>query len=255
MHRKITAIFLFLILALANLAPSAMAGGYGFPKKAEDAAAASGDDLCVQGAVIKNANDTALAADGDYTVPTCNDVGNLKIQIEPSRKAAYCAQSDLFSPAASATDFACMAGSGTKTIKILQIKLALYNGATGANNIVHLIRRSTDNSGGTSTSPTTVKCDTSSSSSTCTIRHYTANPSLGTTVGTIATKLVSSLYGSTYANQPIGPEFETIMYDATTGLRPPIVLRGTSEVLTLNAAGVSLSASTGARVTWVWTEE
>jgi hypothetical protein len=71
---------------------------------------------------------------------------------------------DLFSRAASCTgyasptDFFSVAGSSTKTIKIINIRLSGY--ATGNNNVpVALVKRSTANTGGTPTSITKTPWD------------------------------------------------------------------------------------------------
>lgn len=250
MHRKITALLLFLTLAFASIAPS-FAGGYGFPKKEEDAAAASGDDLCVQGAVIQKSNDTALAADGDYTVPTCNDVGNLKVQIEPSRKATYVCATPKFTPIASATDIWQMYGSASKTIKILKLEV-MYSASSASYSDFFVIKRSTANSGGTATTPTICPLDSAFAAATGVVKYYASgsNPTTGTTVSNVAAAALAPIYIAGTTTGVMGNAYH-VLYSADTG--GALVLRGTGEGIVVNLNGATLGGTgpyVGIRVTF-----
>lgn len=145
-----------------------------------------------------------------------------------------------------ATDFFTITGSATKLIRVTEISVAFTGGGTIVS--AQLLKRSTANSGGTSSLLTATPHDTNDTASTATVRVYTANPTVGTLVGVMrADKTDSPLLSST--TNPNG-----IVY--TFGTRPSraVVLRGINQVLAFNLNGVTLSG--GAVSCYVeWTEE
>lgn len=180
-----------------------------------------------------------LAANASYFPST---------QITDNKEAAYCASTPVFTTAASATDIFNFKGSGTKTIYIRKIAWKQANYAVAANHHVYLIKRSTANSGGTSSAITAVPLDSNFSSATASGVYYTANPSsLGASVGTIAhTWLLGS---SGPINQP-----GMALFDSTKG-GSPIVLHGTSESVSVNFNGVTDALGTSAVVDIEWSEK
>lgn len=216
---------------------------YGFPKKAEDSAAASGDDLCPIAVVRKDGNDTALTGtDGDYTCLSANDVGNLKVQIENTRKATYVFSTGNYTPPASATDTLTIQGSGTKTVKIRKI-IGHYTCSTSAANtpwVTTILRRTTANSGGTSSSVTGIPLDSASSTVTAVVKTYTANAaSLGTAVSgnILVYPYKAEEFSSSSAVNGVSQPGTVLFDDAIAGA--PLTLRGTSEYLCINLGGVS----------------
>ncbi|MDE1971390.1 MAG: hypothetical protein KGI50_07495, partial [Patescibacteria group bacterium] len=108
------------------------------------------------------------------------------LSLTDSYKATYTASSGIFTCAASPTDFWQFFGSSTKTIRILKIYYENMNTSSASvyfDNI-YLIRRSTANSGA-SVSDTVVPLDSNNPAATGSPGHYTANPTVGTTAGTI----------------------------------------------------------------------
>jgi hypothetical protein len=189
-------------------------------------------------AYIKGVTDDALIGNiGDY----------LKVQNASlfGLKATYSATA-VFTAPASATDIFTITGSATKTIKLLSVHLHM-TATTGNNATCQLIRRSTANSAGTSTTPTVVRFDTTDPVGTAVVRAYTANPTLGTTVGTIFTDELYISGGATIGSNP----FE---YEYISDVGKPMTLRGTSEVFAINLNGVTF-ASNVCRANFVWTEE
>lgn len=228
---------------------------YGFPKQAEDAAASSGSDGCPMLGHRQDGNDTALtSADGDWGNISVNKFGNVKVQVEPSAKQTFIASSAIFTPAASATDVWTFTGSGTKTCKILMILLNYKSGSITSTNDFFLVKRSTANSGGTSSSVTSVPLDSGNSSATCSIKTYTANPTLGSLVGQLH---CMSTIGTSTAGQACGNNSSNtllVLYDhRITG--QPLTVRGTGEVIALNNNGATVANSGTLSVTVIYTEE
>ena len=180
-----------------------------------------------------------LAADASYFPST---------QITDNKEAAYCGSTPVFTTAASATDIFNFKGSSTKTIYIRKIvwKQSSYGSTTLHQ--VYLIKRSTANSGGTSSAITAVPLDSSFASATASGVYYTANPSsLGTSLGTLTHIPVIA------STAPVSQSFSTL-FDSTKG-GSPIVLRGTSESISVNYNGVTDAIGTSAVVDIEWSEK
>lgn len=153
-------------------------------------------------------------------------------------------------PASTPTDVFTLTGSGTKTVRILRVWYSATEGTAAIKDIL-FIKRSSADSGGTSTNPTRVPYDSNDAAATATVNAYTANPtSLGSAIGTVlAFKYAMSAVNN---NTAIGPDTTPIDF----GNRPgrAVVLRGTSEVFAVNLNS-STSATGSLDITIEWTEE
>jgi hypothetical protein len=151
-------------------------------------------------------------------------------------------------PAATPTDVIVLQGSATKVIRLKSIMIA-GTATAAANVIAYLIRRSTANTGGTSTTPAGVLRDTGSDAVTATVRQYSANPSgLGTAVGTIdggRLNLAPAANGS----------IDRLLFQYTWQMDQAMVLRGASEFLALNFNGAAWPAGGVLDISLMWTEE
>lgn len=148
-------------------------------------------------------------------------------------------------PAAATTDTCSLTGSATKNVRIRRVIIAGVGSAVQNQNVA-VVKRSTANSGGTSTTPTVVPYDSSSAVGTAVMRAYTANPTLGTTVGTVIEPLVK------FGDLTTGPA-ET--YEIKFGeLGSPLILRGVAQVAAVNLAGVTITTPV-VNCTFEWTEE
>lgn len=168
----------------------------------------------------------------------------------PQAKNTYSVGTGPFTPASTPTDVFCIQGSSTKLIKITRIAFTM-NQTTAAVRDVLLIKRSSNNTGGTSTTLTGVSHDSSNVAPTATVRFYTANPTgLGTSVGTLRSRkvFVATLTG----NNSNSDEFIT-EYGTRTDTQP-IYLRGTNEWLCINLNGTTSSGNSAA-CSVEWTEE
>lgn len=168
-------------------------------------------------------------------------------------KQTFVATTGTFSPPATPTDMATITGSATKTVRVLAVYFASTQTTYGTNTIF-LTKRSTANSGGTSSAITVVPLDSGNASGTATVASYTANPTTGSLVGNINTKRVVSPVVTTTSMQS---DLGTDMLPQPRGglLEQPVILRGTGEVLAVNFGGASLPSGLSVTVTFLWTEE
>lgn len=148
--------------------------------------------------------------------------------------------------AAAATDIFAITGALNRKIKILRIEVS---GIATASQAIpfSVVRRSTANTGGTSTNPTAVS-HTGAGTATATINAYTVNPTPGTLVGVIQSKRGTLLTAS--AGTPASP---TVFDFTTSGTAYP-TLNGPTEVLALNYNGAT-AAGNALDIFVTWTEE
>jgi hypothetical protein len=153
-------------------------------------------------------------------------------------QATYSAAVSNFVPPTSATDIFTITGSATKIIKITAITATGTTPAGGGILLgLTLLKRSTNDSGGTSTTMTNVPHDSSQGAATVTIKAYTANPTLGTSVGIIRAIRMVVPAASAQGNGSGGFS----VWDF--GIRPskPIYLRGANEQLCINMSATTVT--------------
>lgn len=199
--------------------------------------------------IADTSHSTTLISDGTYRWRSAvvSTTGGLAVTPIDGYKATYSAAAVGITSAATATDIFTITGSATKTIRILRILTSATQTTAGEINLL-LVKRSTANSAGTSSAVTAVPHDSTSVAASATVLSYTANPTLGTPVGTLrADKLFAPSVAT--ASSP------TIMI-YNFGDRPgqAVVLRGTSQVLALNLNSTTV---TGGSFDFAveWTEE
>lgn len=176
-----------------------------------------------------------------------NDSDRLRVSafIQNATVSTYSA-SNAFVLANSATDVFTISGSATKTVKIYRV-LFYLTATTGSNATFIGLKRSSLNTGGTSTTPTKVPFDSTNDAATAVVRSYTANPTaLGSLVGNMLTFGVYVSGGGTIGSNPF-----SLLIENTT---QPIILRGLNELFAVNMAGATFSGNS-ARATVIWTEE
>jgi membrane protein implicated in regulation of membrane protease activity len=215
--------------------------------KAEDAAHTPGDTGVMALGVRNDANASLTNTDLDYSPIATNIAGHAKIVVEANLKTTYMGSTAAFTPPATPTDMFYIAGSGTKTIKILKLWWSSTQNTAGVNTWF-VIKRSTANTLGTAVATTKVPNDSNNAAATATVQHYTANPTLGTSVGNIFTGRVLSPATATTNAQINNLDFNQL-------LGQPLVLRGTAEGLSLNFNGAALPAGLSMTVGVMWTEE
>lgn len=168
------------------------------------------------------------------TAPVNNTyIGNVNTE---GTKATYSFGVAGLVPTAAATDIACITGSGTKTIRITRISVAGIATAASAADVL-LLRRSTANSGGTSSAPALVPNDVNNAAATATALTYTANPTTGTLVGNVRAQKTTLSTGA--GAIPIVPS----IWDFTTNNSQGEVLRGTTQSLCVNWNGQTITGN------------
>lgn len=86
--------------------------------------------------------------------------------------------------ASSATDIFEIKGAAGKVVRITRLQVS--GRATAAASVdIAVIKRSTANTGGTSTAPAAVPHDSTFGAGTATLKAYTVNPTTGTSIGTL----------------------------------------------------------------------
>lgn len=154
------------------------------------------------------------------------------------QKTSYRATVLKLGVATGANIIATLTGSSTKTVRVTRIELSGTCATTAKAINFFIAKYSTAATGGTAgTAPTIVPHDSASAAATAAVAVYTADPTAGTLVGSIATgNLFMAVTGSTVA---------TGLYAANFGDRPSqdIVLRGTAQQLaiSLNAENTATS--------------
>lgn len=191
----------------------------------------------------------AVTQSGVWTVQPGNTPNTTPwvVTVVDGQKTTYSATITALVGAATATDIFTLTGSATKTVRINHVEISGTQ-TTSAVRDVLLLRRSTANTGGTSTNPTRVSHDSTNAAATATVNAYTVNPTLGTLVGTIRTGKLdiesTNLVGGS----------DHLIFDFGTRPGQAIVLRGIAEVFAVNLNGVT-SAGNSMDVAIEWTEE
>jgi hypothetical protein len=217
----------------------------------------SADGPVTPGAVASNSN--LIGGQFNSTLPTLTTTQQSAIQLDssgrlltstiiiPSVTSTYTAGAINLIVAASATDVFTITGSATKTVRVLKVGISGTQ-TTSSNINAQLVKRSTANTGGTSTLQSGPAFDSTNPASTATVRAYTANPTLGTSLGNFqGIKLwVPSTSGDGASGQWI--------WEFTENSSQTIVLRGINEVLSINLTGATITGNNFD--IWVnWSEE
>ena len=159
----------------------------------------------------------------------------------------YGAAARAFVPAAAATDVATLCGTSAKTIRVTAVTFS-GRATTEVNGDVTIVKRSAANSGGTSASLTAVPYSNAFGAAVAAAASYTANPTLGTSVGSLSTR---QYYFGNLTSARGAPD---IVW--TFGDRPAsaVILRSSGQCLTVNLNQATYSGGL-VNVSFEWTEE
>jgi hypothetical protein len=176
-----------------------------------------------------------------------NSDGSLDITNIQTLKVTYAAAIRNVATASTATDVLTIAGSATKLVKILRIRISGSQTGNSVTPIV-LIKRSALDTGGTFTTLTNVPYDSSDPAATAIVKSYTANPTtLGAAVGTIRQDQV------TFNNGLASGLEDRAIFDFGE-FSKPVYLRNANENLAINFNSTSVTAAS-INFTVEWTEE
>lgn len=159
-----------------------------------------------------------------------------------------------FAPAATPTDMIRIVGSASKVVRVYSIYLGTTNTAAGSQQFF-LLKRSSDNTGGTFIMPSVVGLD-SKDAATAIAGHYTANPTVGNTIGNINIVRWASplLAPGNFAGVVKEAGKELMPWGATGILDKFVTLRGADQVLAVNFNGAALVVGQIHTYRVVWTE-
>lgn len=172
----------------------------------------------------------------------------------PCAGAATFVVSATFTPAATPTDMVRIVGSASKVVRVYSIYFGATNAAAGSQQYF-LLKRSSDNTGGTFIMPSVV-CLDSQDTATAIAGHYTANPTVGSTLGNINIVRWASPLAVPGAWAGIIREAgkELLPWAASSVLDKFVTLRGPNQVLAVNFNGVVLVGTQTHTYRVVWTE-
>jgi hypothetical protein len=146
-----------------------------------------------------------------------------------------------------ATDIFTISGSSSKIVRITRINISATQNTSTTRN-VQLIKRSTLNSGGTSTTRAAIPHDSNNIAASATIKAYTVNPTLGTAIGTVRTRRTQ--IQATMVSSAI----DDVLWEFGTRPSQALVLRTVNEMVSINLNGVTLSNNLF-DIDIEWTEE
>lgn len=176
---------------------------------------------------------TTMAA----SMPVVLSSDHSNIIVDNANRSTYAASiAGLVVPAA-ATDIFTITGSASKTIKIRKVHIdGTTTAGSGKSVNFSLIKRSSADSGGTSTTMTNVPFDSNNAAATATVRAYTANPTLGTTVGAVVTDRLDIPTVGASGRGADNPIWQFGIEDGQN-----VVLRGTTQQLCANLGGATIT--------------
>ncbi len=168
-----------------------------------------------------------------------------------SQKATYGYATTSFTPPATPTDVLEIAGFAGGVTRIKRIAVyGLCTANANASGVVQLIRRSTADNGTVSTTLTMVKHDFNDPGASSTVKLWSQTVTQGTTTGIMHAQRFT--YGCT-----IAPSTSAVgaVWDFTNRNDKGIVLRGTTDSLTVNLAGATLPTGGTIDLDILFTEE
>lgn len=216
--------------------------------------------LVTVGAGVTTYTDSAGATGSTYVPQTANPAAPVATASFPmdGQKWTYSASVKGVVPGTAATDIFILPGSATKLIRVLCVEIwATTTAATAAAIDILLLKRSTADTGGTTTgSPTPTAHDINAPTSDVVPLIYTSTPPspLGTLVGTAirTAKMLPAL--ATYTATDFPSIVPLVWY---FGNRPGqgIVLRGITDILAINLAGGTTPTGPLFDMSFEWTAE
>lgn len=187
----------------------------------------------IDGGIPAALGQTTMAASMPVTLAS----NQTPIPTAPNEKSSYTAAFSGLVTAALATDIACIIGSATKTVRVLNVYTTGTTTAGSGNTInLSIIKRSTASTGGTSSTLTIAPHDSNNAAATAVARTYTVNPTvLGTSVGSVCTERLQIAT----VGQP-STDSDCLYADNT---EQAVTLRGVAEQLCINFSGTTITGS------------
>jgi len=181
-----------------------------------------------------------------FTDGSSNDSAPLRAEATPGSKATYVASGTVV-PVTGATDLVTIIGSATKLVKLIRVVFSGTIVTAAINGSVSIIKRSTADTAGTSTAPALNPLDSNNAAATAVMAAYTANPTLGTTVGTIWQAKYLYVIAASGNPSVLTIDFNQLGQAGT--------LRGVAQQLALNLNAVAFASAGSVDYSFVFTEE
>lgn len=163
--------------------------------------------------------------------------------------ATYTIATTAYAAYATPTDMLCVTGSATRVVRIFSMTLQ-GSATTSTKFTISYVKRSTANTGGTSSPLTPVALDSANAAPTAANALYSAAPTTGNALGFV--NMTDVLF--TTSTQVPGAASTTGTSTLSDDLRQPVVLRGVAESLCVNFAGAAWPAGGVATILATWTE-
>lgn len=168
--------------------------------------------------------------------------------VMPLTQSTYAYRAGDISPVANPTDVLVLSGAAGKVIRVTRIGIS--GKATAAALVdLYITKRTTANSGGTSTNPTATKYDSNSVAPSGVLTLYTANAASLGTGSALEGDIIYLPAAATPASEPTHWQRD---YGAEMTECP--TLRGAAESISINFAGASLPAGASFYFYIEWTE-
>lgn len=204
---------------------------------------ASAQQAVAPGVVQTDPANGSAYSQGKQQAPNVDTVGNLWASIQPAMRPASYAASASFA-GSSTTDNAVLPGNASNTVLVTRVIVSCTQ-TTAGNVTLSLIKRSTADTSGTSSSMTAVADDSTFSAASSAPLSYTGTgPTAGTAVGNVDTYQLGCMATSTASPNDI--------YILDRRLKP-IVLRGTAQELAVNFGNAAITGG-NLTVTFEWEE-
>lgn len=181
-------------------------------------------------ALTANPIPAGFSLGGNSEYMTGNAAGQLLVNTEGQKKTYSI--SGLVTPATAATDIVNLLWS-SGVVRILKVGVSFNASAAGVTNVL-LLKRSTANSGGTASTPTPVPHDSGDGACNSTVSQYSANPTLGTSLGAIRSSKIGISAASGMAS---------VEWDFTKNNDKAPILRSANQSISINLNGDALLTS------------
>jgi hypothetical protein len=188
----------------------------------------------------------ALQGGTQFTDASSNDSSPARMELTAGSKATYVASGTVV-PVTGATDLVTIIGSATKLVKLVRVIFSGTITTAAINGSVSIVKRSTADTAGTSTAPTIIALDSNNAAATAVLAAYTANPTLGTAVGTIWQAKYLYVIAASGNPNVLTIDFSQLGQSAT--------LRGVAQQLALNLNAVAFATAGSVDYSFVFTEE
>lgn len=171
-------------------------------------------------------------------------------QLPPFQPSTFVGAATFAAPQTGAGDLFCIAGSASRLVKVKRVVVSGVD-TTAQASVINLVKRSTANTGGTSTAPTAGALDSQQvvTTPTAVLAAYTVIPTPGTSAGTVGSRLAAFNTAATASASLLS--FDTTLENNYSDIR----LRGVAQELCVNAPSAFTTAGPTLTVEVTWTEQ